>query len=147
MALHTLKLMQCVRITDVWALAGCARLHMLQLCWCKNLTDVSAPGCALLHTPDLHGSKGLTDVSGLRGAARAQTSRVRAIDGRLGLANCATLHTLYLNSTAVTDVSALAGCATLRRLTLWRSVDREKQGLGPLDVSALPRGIVRWNPT
>jgi len=77
-------------VTDVSALGGCARLHTLDLSYCRQLLDVSAlGGCAALRTLDLSQCSLLSDVSALAG--------------------CAALHTLDLwGCYRVTDVSVLA---------------------------------------
>ena len=65
--LHTLRLSDCIGMTDVSALAGSASLHTLELSDCSGVTDVSAlAGCASLHTLDLRRCEGETDVSAWR---------------------------------------------------------------------------------
>ena len=81
-------------VTDVSALGGCARLHTLDLSYCRQLLDVSAlGGCAALRTLDLSQCSLLSDVSALAG--------------------CTTLHTL--NSNREIDVSVLRGVRLLNR--------------------------------
>ena len=106
-------------VTDVSALGGCARLHTLDLSYCRQLLDVSAlGGCAALRTLDLSQCSLLSDVSALRAARRytrstsgaateSQTSRYWL------LAGCTTLHTL--NSNREIDVSVLRGVRLLNR--------------------------------
>ena len=40
--MHTLYLMNCSGLTDVSALAGCAKLHELDMRGCPEATDLSA---------------------------------------------------------------------------------------------------------
>ena len=62
-------------VTDVSALGGCARLHTLDLSYCRQLLDVSAlGGCAALRTLDLSESE-LTDVSAIIGSCKRSTFR------------------------------------------------------------------------
>ena len=61
--LHTLRLLVCTGVTDVSALAGCARLHTLDLSHCDREADALAL-LTLVSTPPLCFSSRLVHIFG-----------------------------------------------------------------------------------
>ena len=122
-ALHTLVLSGCKGVRDLSALAGCATLHTLELS-CAEVSDLSPlASCGALHTLRLSSCVHLTNASrnpgGLRRVAHARVQELSVADERIGnggLPNVA--HAQIRSCQALTDVSALAGCATLHTLEL-----------------------------
>ena len=102
-SLHTLDLRGCQRVTDVSALAGCTSLHTL------NLSNTNVDDEALNKLANSESHLESLDLSECKITKNILTA----------ISNCQNLKTLILRSCqSVTDVSALAGCASLHTLNL-----------------------------
>lgn len=118
--LQVLSLSGCINLTDV---SGCAALQKLDLTCCVEVTDrdVSMLASCTLRTLALCGCNRVTDVSALADCATLHELDLRFCD-RVTDRWCAALRVLVLSHTGVRDVSALAGRADLRLILSYASL-------------------------
>nr|AIF07536.1 hypothetical protein [uncultured marine group II/III euryarchaeote KM3_203_F09] len=109
----------CCDLTDVSALAGCSRLATLNLSECTGVTDISAVAACTNLRLELRECTGVTDVSALGRCPNLGDLDLSRCYGLTELAGCTTLRTLTLeNSFLIKDLSALEGCVNLEELDL-----------------------------